>query len=811
MYVKVAVARPLGGQLTYGVPAAMGSLQLGHVVLVPLGRQAETGYVVADDPHPTFDPAKIKPIGRLLDPVPAFDAEQLAFFRWVADYYLVDLGMVIHTALPSEMTARVLRVLRPTDAGITALTTKTIDGEPAQVLREIVSRPGLTRRGMTRRLSVELDKRVVERAIDHLVRAEQAEWTDREIGEVKGRVRTVALTIEPGTLAEVLPRAGSRMKALVHALEVADAPVDVADLVTQQGTSTPSSLKRLGEAGVVTFAERERRDVLADAPAVGPSAAPEPNPAQRAALQVLTADDAHGAHLLFGVTGSGKTEVFLRAAKSTLDRGRQVLVLVPEIGLTPQLVGRFKARFGDAVAVLHSGLTGAQRLAEWRRIRAGEANVAVGARSALFAPFRSLGLVVVDEEHDDSYKQDDGVPYSARDLAVVLGVRLRCPVVLASATPSLESWRNAQQGRYVLLTLPERATPRPVPTVEVVDLTELPPPTEGPRPLLAPIVERALHDTFAAGGQAIVLYNRRGYATVVQCTSCGSSYECPNCGITMTLHKRIGRVACHYCGLKVHYSDRCPVCHADTLEEAGKGTERIEETLTALFPEVTVARMDADTTKGRGAHHRILTTFREGRSQLLVGTQIVAKGHDFPGVHTAVVISADRGFRIPDFRAAERTYALLVQLAGRAGRGEVPGRVFVQTWKPDHYVLQHLDDIQRFYEVELRLRATLHYPPYSRLCLIRLDGVDRRKVLAEAESMGRDLRRAARDRAGVAVLGPAPAALPRLVGRWRFQIVVRGDHVRPLRALLVEQRPRMQQGQRKGVRVYWDVDPRHLM
>ncbi len=802
--MKVAVARPFGGELTYAVPAILGALGPGHVVLVPLGNQGETGYVVDVLDTPDFDPAKIKPISRVLDPLPAFDGRQLAFFRWIADYYLVPLGMVIATALPSGIRAKVLRALVPTEAGVVALTRRDVDGHDAQVLREAIARPGLTRRGLHRRLSAELVKEDVDKAVDRLARAGWAAWEDKEVGEVRGRVRTVARVqgVEPP------PRLGPRMKAILTAL--GDAPVDLPDLLREHGDGARTSLKRLEELGLVHLDEREERDLLADTP-VRRSVAPELNADQRAALDALCEPGAHGPVLLFGVTGSGKTEVFLGAARHTLDAGRQVLVLVPEIGLTPQLVGRFKARFGEGVAVLHSGLTGAERLAEWRRIRAGEAEVAVGARSALFAPFRDLGLIVVDEEHDDSYKQDDGVPYNARDLAVVLGQRSRCPVVLASATPSLETWYNAQQERYRLLRLPKRATPRPVPTVELVDLTAVDVPDGAERPLLAPVVEDALHTTFARGGQAIVLYNRRGYATLVECTACGSTYECPNCAISMTLHKGSRRVACHYCGLKLPYADRCPVCHAEALEESGKGTERIEEKLAALFPEVAVGRMDADTTAGRGAHHRILQAFRDGETQLLVGTQIVAKGHDFPGVHTAVVISADRGFRMPDFRAAERTAALLVQLAGRAGRGDVPGRVFVQTYKPDHYVLQHLDDLERFYDVELRLRTTLRYPPFSRLCLLRAEGVDRRAVLAEAEALGRDLRSEARRHPGVAVLGPAPAALPRLVGRWRFQLIVRGDQVRPLRGFLRVARARLEQGSRRGVRLHWDVDPRHLM
>ncbi|HMV66335.1 MAG TPA: primosomal protein N' [Myxococcota bacterium] len=807
-WVKVALARPLADALTYAVPRGL-TVVVGHVVLVPLGPVAETGYVVEVLDAPDLDPARIRPIRRLIDPLPAFDAAQLDFFRWIADYYMAPLGAVIKTAVPGEVRARVVRVLEPTEAGVEALTARQIDGEEAAVLREIIARPGLTRRALTRRLASEIEDEVVEHAVAALLRDGRARWDEREDKETQAKAATVAL---PGSIDAALarvPRAGPRQKALLRAVAAADGPVDVAALVAAHGVSAREVITRLVAAGALVRGERELRDALEEAPALGARVALALNGDQRSALTALTAPGAAGAFLLFGVTGSGKTEVFLGAAQAALERGQQVCVLVPEIGLTPQLVGRFKARFGPDVAVLHSGLTGRDRVAHWRRVRSGEARVLVGARSALFAPFRSLGLVVVDEEHDDSYKQEDGVRYNARDLAVVLGRRAGCPVVLASATPSLESWVNARSGRYTLLRLPRRATPRPVPAIELVDMTQVPRPAEGPRPLFAPPCVQALRETFDRGGQAVVLYNRRGYATLVECTSCGGSYECPNCGVSMTLHQRAGVVACHYCGLTRPAQVACPACGQPTLEELGKGTERVEEELTRLFPDVPIARMDADTTAVRGSLHAMLDDFRAGRTRLLVGTQIIAKGHDFPGVHTAIVVSVDQGFRMPDFRASERTYALLVQLAGRAGRGDVPGRVLVQTWKPDHYALTELGSVEGFLEREVRLRRTLRYPPVARLALVRLDGVDRPTVQAAARSLAADLRR--EPAPGVDVLGPALAALPKLVGRWRYQLILRGEQIAAFRGWLTRVRARIEGAAGGGVRVSVDVDPRSLM
>jgi primosomal protein N' (replication factor Y) len=375
----------------------------------------------------------------------------------------------------------------------------------------------------------------------------------------------------------------------------------------------------------------------------------------------------------------------------------------------------------------------------------------------------------------------------------------------------MESWYNAQKGHYSLLTLPKRATPRDVPKVQLVDLTALTVEEGKPRPIFGDESIAALQEAFDNGGKAIVLYNRRGYATLVQCTTCGGAYECPNCGISMTLHQRSGRMSCHYCNLSLSYTGQCPICRGTSLEELGKGTEKVMEELQELFPDIPIGRMDADTTSVRGAHHRILSDFREGKTRMLIGTQIVAKGHDFPDVHTAVVVSADHGFRLPDFRAGERTFSLLVQMAGRAGRGDRPGCVMVQTWKPDHYVLKTLDNVDDFYRRELRLREAMRYPPFSRLCLVRIDGVRRKDVGDASAKLGRELRLLAKNYQAVTVLGPALAALAKLVGRWRYQVILRGQDLKPFRQFIRAAHPLLEKASRKGVRVRWDVDPRSLL
>ena len=800
------MALPVHEGFTYAVPAALqGQLALGHAVLAPFGPRKVTGYVLDVGPHvPPPPKGKARKIERLLDPEPAFDPTQLQLFRWIADYYRSGLGEVISTALPARLKASSRRVHIASEQGVDALALNAATGHPGEVLREVIQRPGLTKRGLQRRLREILEPKECERALEALIRKEWVEVEERVSGGTGGTEAWWVLQIAPQELPTLLPKAGKRQKGVVQAIADAGGAMAQSRLKAEQGPYARAAAKSLADAGVLQEELRERHDPVVHGELPETREPPSLTPAQQGAVDAILGPPRP--HLLYGVTGAGKTEVYLRAAAEVIQRGQQVLVLVPEIGLTPLLTGRFRARFGDSVAVLHSGLTPAQRLQEWRRIRAQVAQVAVGARSALFAPFQDLGLLIVDEEHDDSYKQDDGVRYNARDLAVVRGGMSKCPVVLGSATPSLESWHNAQADRYGLIQLLERPTPRPVPTVELVDMTQQPRDEDGRRPIVSEPVRHALTQCFAEGGQAIVLYNRRGFATLVECGDCGSAYSCPSCGVSLVLHRSKATLSCHYCGFHRRMVDDCPAC-GGTLEVMGKGTERIEQVLVEMFPEVPVARMDADTTAARGAHFEILETFRKGEARLLVGTQIVAKGHDFPDVSLAVVLGADHVLRMPDFRAAERSFALLTQLGGRAGRGDRAGRMMVQTSNGGHYVFQLLGDYADFAAEEIKHRELLRYPPVARLALLRVEGSVQQQALDASWTLLRRLR-ATCDGKTIEVLGPAQAAMPRLVGRWRYQIMLRGNDPRAFRRWL---RGVDLSHPGKGVRVSLDVDPRHLM
>ncbi|RME21714.1 MAG: primosomal protein N' [Deltaproteobacteria bacterium] len=816
--VQLALALPVRDSFTYAVPAGM-ELSLGHAVLAPFGRQRVTGYVIGPG-DPSVPEARLKAVTRLLDPVPAFDAEQLRFLQWIARYYQSGLGEVIATALPAGMKARSRRVALPTEAGIQLLAQPgLVEEERLLVLREVVARPGLTAGGLARRLHEELSADQVKRQLDALVADGLVQLNDREVRGPRARLKLVRRLPD----APLPRRMGPQMRAVLDLLDDESGALPLPRLVERLGSGIRPVVRRLQDRGVVEVVEVEDRRALALRRAREPDVAPPLNPAQQRAVDAITAalsSPRPTPLLLHGVTGSGKTEVYLQAAATALARQRQVLLLVPEISLTPQLTGRVRARFGDAVAVLHSGLTAAGRQQQWQRIRAGEARLAVGARSALFAPFRELGLIIVDEEHDDSYKQDEGVRYHARDCAVVRGQMAGCPVVLGTATPSLESWHNARLGRYRHLRLPTRATARSVPRVELVDQRGRP-----PDEVLSPELAAAIEETLAAGGKAIVLFNRRGYAPVVECPGCGGHYACPSCGVGLVHHRgRAPRMLCHYCGYSQPFQPACPSCGTD-VEILGHGTARVEEVLAEAFPEAGLLRMDADTTRGAGRHQELLDRFRDGAARILVGTQMVAKGHDFPDVHLAAVVGVDHLLMLPDFRSAERVHALVTQLAGRAGRGEVAGRVLVQTRQPDHDVFRHLTDaphlppdidpgpfpldpgMDAFLVAEHARRRRLAHPPWIALVLLRVEGTDRDAT----RNAARDLVDALPHAPGVQVKGPIAAPLSRLVGRWRFQVVVRGGSRAALQQWLARAGPTLSRSPRRGIRLRIDVDPRSLL
>jgi len=692
-------------------------------------------------------PKGVKSLARVIDEEPAVPDDLLAFLRDLAAYYFAPIGEVVRLALPP------------------------IDRDTARELAE----PSL-------------------------------------FGDAGGvgarRVRWVVPTAqaeEPGKLR------GQAPAILAHVRAVGAAPVAHLE---ERWSNARAAAKRLEELGLVTLEDRPAPGDPFFAEPATRDASHDATPPQAAAIDTISSALRAGSaatFLLHGVTGSGKTEVYLRAIAVAREVRRGSIVLVPEIALTPQLVARFRARFGDDVAVLHSGLTPRERHDMWGKLHGGQVDVAIGARSALFAPVRSLGLLIVDEEHDPSFKQEEGVRYHARDMAIWRAHRAGGVCVLGSATPSLESEHLALTGKATKLRLPDRARAQPMPRVELVDLRRIGAGPTGDRKLSMPLY-RAIQETLAAREQTILFLNRRGFAPSVRCEACGKGAMCPSCSVALTFHKRDAVVRCHYCDYQAALGSRCEFCKAEALALEGLGTEKLEETLGTAFPEARIARLDRDVASGKRIE-AVLTRVRKREVDILVGTQMVTKGHDLPAVTLVGVINADAALSIPDFRAAERTFQLLVQVAGRAGRGDVPGRVIVQTWDPDHpaIALAAKHDVDTFLARELADRRELGYPPISRAALVRVDAVDEHQARAACAHLARVALSCAPARTGnVLVQGPAPAPIARLRNRWRFRVMLRSAERAPLRAVLGAI-DAARTSLERGVRASIDVDPVQLL
>ncbi|HMC96008.1 MAG TPA: primosomal protein N', partial [Polyangia bacterium] len=749
--LEVAVALPVAGTFTYRDPRIGLAAPIGAQVVVPFGGRTVTGFVVGPA-APGSGGSSLRDIQAVVAGEPAFDEAMIGFGRWVADYYQAPLGEVLRAALPQGEQATAKRAVRLTDLGRSSLDRQgslVADAPREPVLAALAGAGG--------ELPLSRLLRAVPRARGQLPRLATAGLI--EIGDEVARRQPPPMVVlafaigEPGATA--LPKRAIARRAVLAKIRGTADGFPVASL----SAAERAHLRALAAAGL---ARVEHRAITRAAEAPAAPVSPSPillNPAQTAAVEALTAALSTGfsTFLLHGVTGSGKTEVYLRVIATARAAGRGALVLVPEIALTPQLAARFRARFGEDVAVLHSALPPRERLAAWRRLRAGEVGIALGARSAVFAPVRALGVVVVDEEHDPSFKQEDGVRYHARDLAVVRAQRAGALAILGSATPALESTFNVARGRFSRLALPERATPRPLPEVSIVDLRRHPP---GPDGLLSGPLAEALGAALVAGEQSILFLNRRGFSTVMLCRGCGQVVRCGSCVVSMTYHRGRARLVCHYCGRTTAVSATCSSCGSTRVERLGTGTERVESVVRERFPDARVARLDRDTAGGTGAGQgleAVLRRMQAGEIDVLVGTQMVTKGHDFAGVTLVGVLQPDQGMHLPDFRATERTFQLLEQVAGRAGRGDRAGRVIIQTYAPEHPAITAvaLHDYDGFARAELAARQEADYPPFSRMIALRVDAKDPDVARAAATAAAEAARAAGGD--AVRVRGPAEA------------------------------------------------------
>ncbi len=814
-HIEVAVAAPLHRTLTYSVPADVApAVRPGTRVRVPFGRpsaafgqRSVTGYVLGRTAEAPAGMA-IKKVLDVLDEAPVFPGGMIPLFRWIADYYLYPLGEVIKSALPAGLGTRDRLILSLTAAGEMALAD---GGIPASW-----------------RLLLEPLQKAGPRSVPALARLTGAAVS-------MALVRSLAHQGLLATRRQVRPGARPLQEQVVSLVR-ADLPRDrfyeqrraILDLLKKEGdlpvarlaAEIPRVRGYLGFLQKNGFVRIYKRSVYRDpfGESIRPDAPPHLTAEQTSAVAAVSraVPGGFGAFLLNGVTGSGKTEVYLRLAADTLERGRSVLVLVPEIALISQMERRFRARFGERVAVLHSGLSGGQRHDQWRRIGRGETPIVVGVRSAIFAPLDDPGLIVVDEEHDSSYKEQRGLLYNARDLAVVRARLSGAVALLGSATPSVQSLYNVRSGKFRHLTLTRRVSDRPMPRIQVVDLRRAA--GQDPGALITVQLRDAMHRVVSRGEQVLLFLNRRGYAGFPVCGQCGRPVRCRHCDITLTLHRTARLYRCHYCGFTRSTKVYCEKCGSADIKPLGLGTEKLEAHVRRLFPAARVVRMDADTTAARGATIKILKDLRAGAIDILIGTQMVAKGHDFPNITLVGIICADLSLNFPDFRSGERTFQLLAQVAGRAGRGDVPGRVILQTYNPDHFSIAaaRQQDVAAFYDTEVVFRSQLGYPPFSRLIHLRISGPHADKVRLRAEALGEKCRRLLDEEAvfskGIQVLGPIEASLPRLAGRFRWQILLRGASADTLhrftrRLIFDKDRGKVPAGTKLEV----DVDPVFMM
>ena len=859
-YVEVALNLPRFQPLTYRAEASLAErLVPGMRVLVPLGSRRVTGYVISS---PTSTPpagaggiadtGNIADAGGIvyrdvieaLEDEPLLTAELIELTRWVAGYYCCGWGETLRAALPGIREKKGIEKYRLTDAG-----RREADREASRVARKTgPGLPGLEAasprlplrlrllgalRGGPRRAGAlaAAHGRGARRELERLAGAGLAERFTGEVGGPR-RARFVRLLRRPdaeerAALRKKAPRQAAALEALAGHPEGRALLRDL----ERDAPGTRAACAALAKKGWIGVEE----DVWEGAPAAeGSAGGPPPpspppphelSPPQRRAFEAVRADieaEKFSVTLLHGVTGSGKTEVYLRLVEEAVRRGRTALVLVPEIGLTPQLLGRFRARFGERAVCLHSALPESGRARAWRRIRRGEAKVVVGTRSAVFAPLARLGLIAVDEEHDGSYKQEEAPRYNGRDTAIVRARGARAPVVLGSATPSLESYHRAKEEKYRLVELPARPGGRPLPRVQVVDLRRLPVSDPKVPPLLGPALAGAIGERLSRGEQTLLFLNRRGFSSVILCRDCGAAVECAHCSSPLTFHMAGRRLQCHLCDFTAPLPGRCPGCGSDRVGFFGLGTERVEEAARARFPGARISRLDRDTARRAGAYDRILGGMRRGEIDILIGTQMVAKGHDFSRLTLVGVVAADVGLHLPDFRAAERTFQLLTQVAGRAGRADLPGEVIVQTFRPEHYAVRCAEahDYPSFYGREAAAREAAGYPPFRRLARLRFESKGA-GAAAEAGRWAREFleKRGARravfgGKAAGAIefLGPAPAPLRRVRGMYRHHMLLKAASAARLNAEVeaalaaFAAEPAL-----RAVRLIADIDPLSLL
>lgn len=741
----------------------------GMRVIVPFGPRKIMGFVVEITDESSFN--RLKPIADVLDLVPVLTKELLDLGKWMANETLSLSITALQVMLPQVLKSKYKKeIVRLSNERLSDELEDLFQGRDTISFEEFEAS----------NLSYNQLKKAVEAndvMIDYIV---QSKITRKYVTVVfpKKEIHLLEEALQD------LPKTAKKQRAIIEFF--IDNPAEISQkMLLSKLQTTTSTIKALMEKGLIDTYRKEAYRNPYDDDAIKRTEPLVLTAEQEQAIKPILEsieNDRHEVLLLHGVTGSGKTEVYLQAIQEVIKKGKEAIVLVPEISLTPQMVNRFKGRFGKNVAVMHSALSAGEKFDEWRKIQRKEVQVVVGARSAIFSPFENLGIVIIDEEHETSYKQEDQPRYHARDVAIERGKNNQFPVILGSATPTLESYARASKDVYKLATLTKRTNHKPMPEVITVDMRdEL---HAGNRTMFSRLLMEKIRECMSKGEQIVLLLNRRGYSTFIMCRDCGHVKECPHCDIALTYHKNNNRLKCHYCSFEEAVPAVCPECSSDLIRYFGTGTQRVEEALTQLLPEASVIRMDVDTTRRKGAHEKLLRDFAEKKADILLGTQMIAKGLDFENVTLVGVLTADSMLHLPDFRSSEKTFQLLTQVSGRAGRHELAGEVIVQTYTPDHYsiVLASEYNFEAFYTKEMAMRRAFQYPPYYYLALITITHPNQVHVVQAAQRIVTELQN--RINPGTIILGPTPSPIPRIKDRYRYQCMIKYKHEPNLRKMI---------------------------
>ncbi|MBC1987578.1 primosomal protein N' [Listeria sp. FSL L7-0478] len=776
----------------YFIPADLEELiRPGMRVSVPFGNRKIQGFVVALGE--TEENPKLKGIDGVMDLAPVLNEELMELGDWLAEDTLSFRVSAYQAMLPAALRAKYEKYFLRLDEENEELEQlfegyETLDWKVAEA------------RGLLKQIG----KWVREGSVEVVYQVKN-KITNK-------KVRVVSCLKAPHQLAEIIEdmpknaKAQSRVLAFFQAFE---GPEITAVELKKQAETTDTTIKKLVDLGLLAIQEKIISRDPYENHQFEKSESLKLLPDQQTACEKISAAKQQETFLIHGVTGSGKTEIYLQTIEAKLKEGKEAIVLVPEISLTPQMVERFKSRFGSEVAVLHSALSSGEKYDEWRKIERKEARVVVGARSAVFAPFENLGIIIIDEEHEASYKQEDNPRYHARDVAIWRASKYQCPVVLGSATPSLESFARAKKGVYILIELPSRVNDRAMPEVNVVDMREELR-KENRTEFSTELLEK-IKDRIAKKEQTVLMLNRRGYSSFVMCRDCGYVVECPNCDISLTYHQSSNQMKCHYCGHEERVPQKCPSCEGEHIRYFGTGTQKVEESLTKLIPEARVIRMDVDTTRTKGAHEKLLKSFRNHEADILLGTQMIAKGLDFPDITLVGVLNADTMLHLPDFRASERTFQLLTQVSGRAGRHERTGEVVVQSYNPEHYSIEFAKkhDFIGFYNHEMQLRKMGSYPPFYYLTMINVSDENEMKAIRTIQEMAQFLR--GKLGPDAVILGPVPSTITRIKNKYRYQCIIKYKIEPNLKKELKTLITHYQKDQQKGLTITIDVQPYVLM